>query len=184
MPILLLNIAKNYFGVQPCFSNLDMWWSPVRNKNLNIEIEHANQSAQMFHFDLDKVKWLKVFFYLTDVDIYNGPHEYVVGSHRINSKPKELRKLGYERLPDNLVRKYYSEDKIKKILGPKGTVFIADTSCYHRGAPPLKNHRLLLVIEYASSLFGVNNTHIFSNSKVKNLESGLIIKDKISFLEN
>jgi hypothetical protein len=175
-------ISKNYLGTEPCLSNLDMWWSPARNRNLNLQKEIANQSAQMFHFDLDKIKFLKVFFYITDTDIYAGPHEYVEGSHKINSKPKELRNIGYDRLPDNLIRKHYSENKIKKILGNKGTVFIADTSCYHRGSPPLNNHRLLLVVEYASSLFGGNNTYINTNFNVRDINYDLIIKDKVRYL--
>ena len=179
-----INIAKNYFGVTPYFSNLDMWWSPAKRKELNLDTEVANKSAQMFHFDLDKIQFLKVFFYINDIDIFNGPHEYVEGSHKINSKPKELRELGYKRIPDILIRKYYPQNKIKKILGSKGTIFIGDTSCYHRGVPPSINHRLLLVIEYSNSLFGGNNTRMFSNTQVKNIESGLIIKDKISFKGN
>ena len=179
-----INIAKNYFGSTPHFSNLDMWWSPAKRQKLNFDTEAANKSAQMFHFDLDKIQFLKVFIYLNDISVHNGPHEYVEGSHKINSKPKELRDLGYKRLPDNLVRKYYPQDKIKKILGSKGTIFVGDTSCYHRGVPPSADHRLLLVIEYSNSLFGGNNTSIFSNFPVKSIESGLIIKDKITFKSN
>jgi hypothetical protein len=179
-----INIAKNYFGSTPHFSNLDMWWSPAKRQKLNFDTEAANKSAQMFHFDLDKIQFLKVFIYLNDISVHNGPHEYVEGSHKINSKPKELRDLGYKRLPDNLVRKYYPQDKIKKILGSKGTIFVGDTSCYHRGVPPSADHRLLLVIEYSNSLFGGNNTNIFSNFPVKSIESGLIIKDKITFKSN
>jgi hypothetical protein len=172
----LITIAKNYFNTVPYLSNLSMWWSPVRKTKISLENEIANQSAQFFHFDLDKIKWLKVFFYITDTDIFSGPHEYVEGSHKLFAKPKELRNLGYERLPDNLIRKYYSKDKIKKILGLRGTVFVADTSCYHRGSPPLKGHRLLLQIEYASSLFGDNNTKIIESSKNRKINYNLKTK--------
>jgi hypothetical protein len=172
----LIKIAKNYFNVTPYLSNLAMWWSPVRDKSVDIKNEIANQSAQFFHFDLDKIKWLKVFFYITDTDIFSGPHEYVEGSHKLFAKPKELRDLGYDRLPDGSIRKYFHKKKIKKILGSKGTVFIADTSCYHRGSPPLKNHRLLLQIEYSNSLFGGNEMEIVSNVSNKKINQDLKVK--------
>jgi hypothetical protein len=173
----LIQISKNYFNAVPYLSNLAMWWSPVRKKTVDIKNEIANQSAQFFHFDLDKIKWLKVFFYITDTDIFNGPHEYVEGSHKIFAKPKELRDIGYHRLPDSLIRKYFHKEKIKKILGLKGTVFVADTSCYHRGSPPLKNHRLLLQIEYSNSLFGGNKIKILGKASDKKINQNLKTKN-------
>ena len=45
-----------------------------------------SEAAQMFHFDLDRIKWLKFFIYLTDVKINSGPHVYVSGTHKPFSK--------------------------------------------------------------------------------------------------
>ena len=45
----------------------------------------SSEAAQLFHFDMDRIRFLKVFIYLTDVGTENGPHVYVRGSHR--SKP-------------------------------------------------------------------------------------------------
>ena len=56
------------------------------------------------------------------------------------------------------------------------TVFIGDTSCYHRGFPPKNNHRLMLVIEVSNSLFGA------SQKKIKTIENptlNTIIANKI-----
>ena len=36
--------------------------------------EHA---AQMFHFDMDRPKWLKFFIYINDVNEKNGPHFFI-----------------------------------------------------------------------------------------------------------
>ena len=65
-----------------------MWWSSKSNFN-------DPKSAQEFHFDLDSIKWLKFFIYLTDVEANTGPHIYVKGTH--NSK-KDLIKQGYVRI--------------------------------------------------------------------------------------
>ena len=56
-----------------------MWWSSKSNFN-------DPKSAQEFHFDLDSIKWLKFFIYLTDVEANTGPHIYVKGTH--NSKKR------------------------------------------------------------------------------------------------
>ena len=152
-----LFIAYNYFKNRPYFSNIDMWWSTARGKKPTIKSETTNKSAHFFHFDLDRPKWLKLFIYLSDVDNESGPHEYVEGSHNVYSKPKKILSKGYTRISSNEIKKFYKKNKIKKILGKKGTMFIADTSSFHRGIPPQKKNRLILVIEYSNSLFGAKN---------------------------
>ncbi len=149
-------IASLYLNTNPIISDLSLWWSPVRSIKQNYNLEIKNQSAQMFHFDLDRISWLKLFIYLSDTDENSGPHEFVKGSHNIGAKPTELLKMGYNRLSDKQINDYYNKNKIKKILGKKGTMFIGDTSCYHRGHPPIKNDRLLLVIEFSNSMFGAS----------------------------
>jgi hypothetical protein len=176
---IFLNIAERYFETKPCLSAVCMWWSPVIERKISIEFEKSNRSAQMFHFDLDRIKWLKLFIYLTDADEEGGAHEYVATSHQVNNKPKELRDLGYERIPDELIKKHYTHSLIKKVCGKKGTIFIADTSCYHRGSPPKNNDRLMLVVEFSTSLFGAE----YAKLKLpKNLESffqsNLLFKEK------
>ena len=162
---VFINIAQNYFNNQPCLSAADMWWSPARNVKINEEIEKNNSSAQLYHFDLDRIMWLKLFIYLTDTNDENdGPHEYVEATNKVGSKSKELLNLGYNRIPEDLIGKFYSDSLIKRIFGKKGTMFIADTSCYHRGLPPVQNDRLMLVIEYSNSLFGSS----YDKIKVKN----------------
>ena len=71
---------------------------------------------------------------------------------------------------------------IKRIFGKKGTMFIADTSCYHRGLPPVQNDRLMLVIEYSNSLFGSS----YDKIKVKNnilLNSSLLNTNNKIYLD-
>ena len=89
-----------------------MWWSNVSNKVDSF-------SAQDFHFDLDSIKFLKVFIYLKDVTENKGPHVYVEGSHKLFSKPYEILKRGYSRVSDSEILKYYDQIKIHKIVGKK-----------------------------------------------------------------
>ena len=175
----IIQICENYFESRACLSNIDLWWTPVR-KRASIKNEIANKSAQFFHFDLDRIKWLKFFIYLTDVTLDDGPHEYIEGTNNVSRKEKKFLKEGYKRIKDEKIYNYYNSSSIKKILGKKGTIFVGDTSCFHRGSPPVKNDRLLLVIEYSNSMFGGNYNKIKCNKNF-NLNTRLNIKDKIIF---
>ncbi|URR34927.1 phytanoyl-CoA dioxygenase family protein [Thermosynechococcus sp. HN-54] len=140
----LLNLAYLYLEAPPVLDLVTMWWSvPSDNSCLSEE-------AQLFHFDYDRFKFLKFFFYLTDFSPVNGPHCYVKGSHI--HKPREL--FRDERFTDDLIRKYYSEDKIVEICGAQGTIIVADTIGFHKGKPLEKGSRLLLQIQFSLSKFG------------------------------
>ncbi|WNC52876.1 MULTISPECIES: hypothetical protein [unclassified Thermosynechococcus] len=142
----LLNLAYLYLEAPPVLDLVAMWWSiPSDNSCLSEE-------AQLFHFDYDRFKFLKFFFYLTDVSPVSGPHCYVKGSHI--HKPREIFRDG--RVTDDLIRKYYSEDKIVEICGAKGTIIAADTIGFHKGKPLEKGFRLLLQIQFSLSKFGQN----------------------------
>ena len=42
------------------------------------------------------------------------------------------------------------------MCGEAGSIFIGDTKCWHKGTPLKKGHRLVLELEYTSSLFIAN----------------------------
>ena len=175
----IINICQEYFNSNAYLSNLDMWWTPVREKT-NINIEIANRSAQYFHFDLDRIKWLKFFVYLTDTFIEDGPHEYIKGTHGYKNKNQNILNKGYQRIKEDELYKIYETSRITKLIGKKGTIFIGDTSCFHRGFPPVRNDRLLLVLEYSNSMFGGSYNKIISNEKLNYITS-LDTKNKIIF---
>ena len=154
----LIDIAREYFNSEPIFDMPAMWWSTPLGKG------PSSQAAQLYHYDLDRVKWLKIFFYLTDVNDFNGPHQYIEKSHKINSKPLELLSKGYERISDDEIKNHYSIDSFKVIKGLMGSAFAADTLCWHKGAKLTEGNRLVLEMNYASSLLGTYS----ENLKVKN----------------
>tara|TARA_B100000700_G_C14793338_1_gene736982 strand:- start:55 stop:873 length:819 start_codon:yes stop_codon:yes gene_type:complete len=126
----LLNILKSYFG---CSFRLDWvwaWWS-FPSKEL--------AGPQLFHRDYESMNFLKVFVYLSDVDEFNGPHEYIIGSHKIDKLYKR------ERFSDQLIHENFEKDKILTIKGQKGKTFIANTFGIHRGLQPKNEKRLVLV---------------------------------------
>jgi len=131
----ILNAVSKYFGVKPTISNINCWWS--------FGYRESAKEAQFFHRDLDDFKFLKIFFYLTDVTNDSGPHIYVKGSHKIN-KLLELR-----RFKDEEVQNTFNPENILTLTSPKGSAFIEDTYGIHKGQLPLNGNRLLLQIQYS-----------------------------------
>lgn len=131
----ILNAVSNYFGVKPTISNINCWWSFGDRKEA--------KEAQFFHRDLDDYKFLKIFFYLTDVNIQNGPHIFVKGSHKQN-KLIQLRRFKDSEVYDN-----FDSKNILTLTGEKGSSFIEDTYGIHKGQLPLEGKRLLLQIQYS-----------------------------------
>jgi Phytanoyl-CoA dioxygenase (PhyH) len=146
----ILAIAQAYLETPPILDIVAMWWSTAMSKNA------SSESAQLYHFDLDRIKWLKFFIYLTDVTSDNGPHCYVSGSHQPGNKPEALVRRGYSRIPDEDIAKFYPQSKCVEITAPKGTIIAGDTSCFHKGKPVQNGERLILELEFTNSLFGAS----------------------------
>jgi hypothetical protein len=146
----LLDIAQRYLGCLPVLDSIAMWWSTPHLERPSDEV------AQTFHFDCDRLRWLKIFIYLTDVTQESGPHVYVRRSHLREARRASLISRGYVRLPDEAVRAVYRNDEFVDIVGPAGTVLIEDTSGFHKGRMPEKRERLMLEYQFSCNLFGAN----------------------------
>ncbi len=127
-----------------------MWWSCPGPAN--------SEAAQLYHFDMDRPQFLKVFFYLTDVDADTGPHCYIKGSHR--DRPAALWRDG--RHDDTQVLESCGRDREVEVTGSEGSAFAVDTSGLHKGKPLVRGNRLVLQVEYTSALFGT----IYSRQQV------------------
>lgn len=146
----LLHVARCYVGAHARLRVSRLWWSFAGD----IDATDRNEHAQRYHFDLDDYRFLKVFFYLTDVDADAGPHVYVRGSHR----GKSLRHLfPMRRFTDAEVEQVYHPSRIVSIEGRAGEGFLEDTFGIHKGSPPVKHDRLLLQFEYAVHDYGIND---------------------------
>jgi hypothetical protein len=141
----LMYLAQEYLGCKPVLDSMVMWWSAPYKDG-----EGASAAAQMYHFDMDRLKFLKFFFYLTDVTPETGPHCYVEGSH--THKPKSVLKDG--RHTDEAIRAAYPKGAELEICGKKGSILAVDTSGFHKGKILTADFRLLFQIEYVNSLFG------------------------------
>jgi hypothetical protein len=98
---------------------------------------------------MDRLRFLKVFVYLSDVDERHGPHVFVRGSHR--DLPRRLR--ADRRFSDAEVEEALP-DRATTVSVPVWTIFDADTSGLHNGLPPEVGSRLVFQKQFSSSLFG------------------------------
>jgi hypothetical protein len=144
----LLAVAQEYLGCAPILDIVTMWWSTAFQK------EASDIAGQRYHFDMDRIKWLKFFFYLTDVTPESGPTCFVEGSHRTLVPPRELLSHGYSRISDEDMLKHFPPQKLIELTCPKGSIVAVDTRGFHKGKPLESGDRLVLQIEFADSLFG------------------------------
>ena len=166
----ILYLASQYLGCTPILSNIASWISFY-----NPEVNHS-EAAQLFHFDMDRIKWVKFFIYLNDVDEKNGPHCVVKKTHLSGSHPKEIRKRGYARISDKKISKFFPSEDIIEFVGEAGTLIAVDTRAYHKGKILKNGSRRIFQMEFADSLFGgqfekINGKSLLVPFKTKNIEN-------------
>lgn len=131
--IELKPLADAYLGANSVLLNTALLLSfPSQKKNYNVDYG--------FHYDIDDYRFLKVFFYLTDVNLDSGPHEIILESHHSNAFLRF-----FNRRLNGVPQRF--KDKVHTILGPAGSGFFEDTYCYHRGSDP-QRPRLMLQLEF------------------------------------
>jgi hypothetical protein len=133
----ILKICEMYLGSKFKLIGCHSWWSfpPLNNKS---------NHQYGYHYDIDSPKFLKIFIYLTDVDLDSGPHVILPGTH----KRKSIKEKFNRRIKDSQIElnKNYNDPIIK--IGPKGTMFFEDTFAYHKGTTPIKP-RLIMQAEFS-----------------------------------
>jgi hypothetical protein len=139
-------IAQNYLGSRAIIDTVSMWWLT----GFSSSKEALSASAQLYHFDMDRIKFMKFFIYLSDVTSETAPHCYVRGSCR--RKPKAM--LQDQRYSDEEMAQFFPKSDQVEILAEAGSIFAVDTRGFHKGKPVTNGHRLIMEIEFANSLFG------------------------------
>ena len=68
----MVEVARGYLKTEPVLRSSRIFWSyPDLTRDYN--------PLYGFHYDIDDYKFLKVFFYLCDVDLDRGPHIIIEG---------------------------------------------------------------------------------------------------------
>ena len=141
----LLAIAAKFLGTPPVHVASELWWSFPVTATLSEQL----QAAQVFHYDLDDYRFIKFFFYLTDVDLSSGPHVLLRGSHKNKKLSHQLLGVRCASKGDREIVECYGADNLIAICGSAGLGFAEDSTCFHKGTLPTEKERLLLQIEYA-----------------------------------
>jgi hypothetical protein len=157
----LLEIAQEYFNSRPLVDVLWMGWSTAFGGRPNEE------AAQYYHFDMDRIKWLKVFIYLTDVTSENGPHSFVKGTHRTGQIPSDILYRGYGRLSDEDIAANYPNSDVYSFAAPRGSIIIEDTRGLHKGVAVKGGPRLMMQVQFSNSLFGAS----YPSAKIEKIHS-------------
>jgi Phytanoyl-CoA dioxygenase (PhyH) len=132
---MLLQLATAYLGCAPTISSIGLRWSyPAPTDSENV---------QNFHRDPDDWRFIKFFAYLTDVDETSGPHVFIRGSHRTAGQ------LFQQRHNESDIVRRFGAQSVMSVVGPRGTMFVADTAGIHKGAVPSARPRLLLEVGYS-----------------------------------
>jgi hypothetical protein len=149
----ILQIVQGVLGTMPIHVQSNAWWTfPLAGVPGDTLERAQKRDAQWFHQDMEFIDFVKVFVYLSDVDMSNGPHVYVRGS----ADDYEERLPGIQvsrRVSDEEISSAFGPDRIASNTGPAGTILIANTRGYHKGAPVISGHRLLLQFEYTCSMY-------------------------------
>lgn len=143
----IVALAQEYLQCAPVLKQVAMWWHTDFSKEAN------NESATMWHFDMDYIRWLNFFFYLTDVTPDSGPHAFVRGTHRPLTIPRRLLRRGYARITDEEIQTNYPIEDIRQFVGKKGTLIVEDTRGLHKGTAVQKGARLLMQFSFANHMF-------------------------------
>ena len=147
---VILAIAAKYLGAPPLHIASELWWSFPAAGTPREQLE----AAQVFHYDLDDYRFIKFFFYLTDVDLTSGPHILLKGSHKNKKLSHQLLGVRCASKPDQEILDCYGAENLVTVTGAAGLGFAEDATCFHKGTIPTHKERLLLQIEFAINDYG------------------------------
>ena len=140
----------------------------------NVNSKTIEDSAQMYHYDMDRLNWVKFFIYLTDVEKDHGPHQFIENTHKPGEISSKILSYGYKRLDEEEINNIYDNKLIKTFTGKSGKLIVENTKGLHRGKLPKKDfYRIMLTISFTTSRFGSPMNKIPINNLDQNFKKYL-----------
>lgn len=124
-------------GCQPTLASVESWWTFGENNP-----QGQPGADDIFHRDVDDLRFVKLFVYLTDTRIDNGAHCYVLKSHH----SELLTRRGP--ITDAEVQQAFDGKDILTVTGPAGTAFLEETWGIHRPLMARSGRRLIFSAIY------------------------------------
>jgi hypothetical protein len=119
----------------------------TRQRSTNVYVTEGQESTRGYHIDCLHTK-IKIFVYLTDVDIKHGPYSYIRKSH--NSSVRQFN-MAVNKLfnKKNTKMTVYNPFLKEVFTGRKGDVIISMQNGIHRGIPQMKeSERMMLALSF------------------------------------
>ena len=120
------------------------------------------RKQQLWHSDVEDLFTVKAYTFLTDVDEFSGPLDYIAETHpkgRFAVETAELWKHSFVQdptpaysfqVPDELLFKHIRPDLLRRLMGPAGTVVLFDARGLHRGGHVLQGLRQVAVTSHTA----------------------------------
>ncbi|MBC7435432.1 MAG: hypothetical protein H7332_05125 [Bdellovibrionales bacterium] len=135
-PDILAAVAAR-LGAKPTIASAEAWWTfGEHNQNAS----HAFDD--IYHRDVDDLRFVKLFLYLTDTDLHSGAHRFVLGSHNDDRFTRR------GAINDADVDGAYAPDKLLTVTGTAGTSFLEETWGIHRALLATQGRRLIFSVLY------------------------------------
>ena len=133
----LIDIATLFFDCTPGIGTC--------NLRQSLESDLPAEGTHFWHRDFNSpVKFMKFFFYLSDVTEESGPFSYVEESN--NKMPNGW--WAKHRWTDEDMKTIYGEDKIKHVTANVGDLLMATTNGFHKGHKIQKGTRYMLTVNF------------------------------------
>ena len=170
----LIKIVSNYLNEIPILFSAQVWFSPNQISNDLI-------GSQLYHFDREDFRQLKIFIPIEDIDKECGPLTLISAK---NSKKFIINKLFKLKLVSSKCR--FNDTEIHNNLGnnieiplecKKGQIAMLDTTqCLHFGSRPAQKYKYHISIQYLSP-YSPKLDKIANNfNKINNPEELILIK--------
>ena len=140
------SVANGYFGMVTQVRDYNVW--------RNVRSETPLRESQLWHRDWREDHYvLKAFVYLEDVDEGRGPFTYVPGTHvrgQRKVEPTTALEGTNRRATDDQMAAVAPRSEWLTVMGPAGTLLLADTTGWHKGGSARTGDRLLYTCLFGS----------------------------------
>jgi Phytanoyl-CoA dioxygenase (PhyH) len=133
----ILAAVGQYLGAKPRISTMQTWWTYGEHSQTG-----QTHFDDVYHRDVDDLRFVKLFVYLTDTSLTTGAHSFIKGSHCSAA----LTRRGP--ISDHDAAQQFSNDQFETVIGPAGTVFLEDTWGIHRPLLATQGRRLIFSVLY------------------------------------
>jgi len=157
----MLGLAQSYLG---CVPTLYL---------VNLMIAHPNReptaNVQTFHRDHDDYRFVTLFVFLSDIERdQDGAHVFIRGSQSVSQMAQRAASISdftdpsvlssayrvvspdrfFDHLAAGIFATQYLADREVRMIGPRGTAFLADTYGLHKGIAPAAGDRIVFWARY------------------------------------